>query len=74
MIATLSNILSSFNCKYILKDGHLTIPNTDIEIVDEESAMSFQSKIIDSYHFFRNVINTENKKDIVSTIKKFHQL
>lgn len=68
MIATLSNILSSFNCEYILKDNHLTLSDTDLIIHDEESAMSFQSKIIDAYHFFRNVINTENKKDIVSEI------
>ena len=68
MIATLSNILSSFNCQYVIRDNYLTIPNTDIEIVDEESAMSFQSRIVDAYHFFRNVINTENKKDIVSEI------
>lgn len=52
----------------MLEEEHLTIPKTDIEIIDEDSAMSFQSKIIDSYHFFRNVINTENKKDIVSEI------
>ena len=68
MIATLSNIFSSFNCKYILKENCLSIENTDIEIIDEESAMSFQSKLIDSYHFFRNVINTDNKKAIVSEI------
>ena len=68
MIATLSNILSSFNLKYILEENHLTIPKTNIVIYDEETAMSFQSKIIDSYHFFRNVINTRNKKDIVSEI------
>ena len=68
MIATLSNILSSFRCEYELKDNHLTIKDTNLIIEDEESAMSFQSKIIDAYHFFRNVINTENKKDIVSEI------
>lgn len=68
MIATLSNILSSFNCKYILKDNYITLPNTDLVIQDEETAMCFQSKIVDAYHFFRNVINTENKKDIVSEI------
>lgn len=68
MIATLSNILSSFNCKFVLEDGYITVEKTDFMINDEESAMSFQSKIIDAYHFFRNVINTKNKKDIVSEI------
>ena len=68
MIATLSNILSSFKCKFILKEGYITVPETDFAINDEETAMSFQSKVIDAYHFFRNVINTENKKDIVSEI------
>lgn len=68
MIATLSNILSSFNCRFILEDGYITVYETDLVINDEETAMSFQSKIIDAYHFFRNVINTENKKDIVSEI------
>lgn len=68
MIATLSNILSSFRCEYELKDNHLTVKGTSLIIEDEESAMVFQSKIIDAYHFFRNVINTENKKDIVSEI------
>lgn len=68
MIATLSNILSSFNCKFILKDGYITIPNTDISITSEEEATSFQVKIVDAYHFFRNVINTEKKRDIVSEI------
>lgn len=68
MIATLSNILSSFNCKFVLEGSYITVPDTDLIIEDEESAMSFQSKIIDAYHFFRNVINTEKKKDIVSEI------
>ena len=68
MIATLSNILSMFNCEYHLKENYLTVKDTDLVIQDEESAMSFQSKIVDAYHFFRNVINTENKKDIVSEI------
>ena len=68
MIATLSNILSSFQVDYQLKEGYLTIQNTDFKVQDESSAMSCQARIIDAYHFFRNVINTENKKDIVSEI------
>ena len=38
--------------KFILKDNYITLPETDLIIEDEESAMSFQSKIIDAYHFF----------------------
>lgn len=68
MIATLSNILSSFQVDYQLKEGYLTIQNTDFKVQDESSAMTCQARIIDAYHFFRNVINTENKKDIVSEI------
>ncbi len=68
MIATLSNLLSSFRVSYEIKEDYLTIPGTDFVVQDESSAMSCQAKIIDAYHFFRNVINTDNKKDIVSEI------
>ena len=68
MIATLSNILSSFQLNYVIKDDFLTLEGTSFEINDESSAMVFQAKLIDAYHFFRNVINTQNKKDIVSEI------
>lgn len=68
MIATLSNILSSFNCKFVIKNNYITVPNTDINIITEDDATSFQAKIVDAYHFFRNVINTEKKRDIVSEI------
>lgn len=68
MIATLSNILSSFNIKFILKENYITVPNTDVSIATEDEATLFQARVIDAYHFFRNVINTEKKRDIVSEI------
>ena len=37
-------------------------------IRNEDDAMVCQAKVIDAYHFFRNVINTQDKKDIVSEI------
>ena len=68
MLATVSNITTYFDCKFDISDGYIKFPGTDIIISDEETATSFQAKIIDSYHFFRNVINTKDKKDIISEI------
>ena len=68
MIATLSTMLTYFDLKFIIKEDYITINNTNIKITDEESAKGFQSHLLDSYQFFRNVINTGNKKDIVSEV------
>lgn len=68
MLATISNITNYFDCTFNMKDGNITFDGTNIEIFDEDSATSFQAKIIDAYHFFRNVINPTNKKDIISEI------
>ena len=48
--------------------GNIVYADTDVTIYDEKSANAFQAKIIDAYHFFRNVVNTVNKKDIISEI------
>ncbi len=68
MLATISNITNYFECKFDLNDGNIVVPDTDIVINDEKTATDFQARIIDAYHFFRNVINTDEKKDIISEI------
>ena len=68
MIATLSNMRSLFSCEFVLENDYITIPNTNLVIRNEDDAMVCQAKVIDAYHFFRNVINTQDKKDIVSEI------
>lgn len=68
MLATISNINSFFECEFTMNEGNITFENTDIIINDEYSASEFQTKLIDAYHFFRNVINTNDKKDIISEI------
>lgn len=68
MIATISNILSYFNLKFSLKDDYITLEDTDLKITNEHEADRFQVKLIDAYQFFRNVVNTKNKKDIVSEV------
>ncbi len=66
MIATISNISSYFKGKFNIKDGFITVDGTDIKINDEETATSYQNAVIDAYHFFRNVINTTDRRDIIS--------
>lgn len=68
MLATVSNITNYFACKFYMNCGNIAYAGTDILINDEKSATAFQAKIIDAYHFFRNVVNTTNKKDIISEI------
>ena len=68
MLATISNATNYFDCSFVLKDGNVVLENTDIVINDEQSATDFQARIIDAYHFFRNVVNTKDKKDIISEI------
>lgn len=68
MLATLSNIKTYFNCEFTFKGENIAFDGTNYEIHDEETATSFQTKVIDAYHFYRNVINTTNKKDIISEI------
>lgn len=68
MIATLSNILSYFDLAYTLKDNVITLEGTGYNITNESEADKFQAKLIDAYHFFRNVVNSEDKKDIVSEV------
>lgn len=68
MLATISNVNTYFDCKFDILEGNIIFPKTDVIINDEETATSFQAKVIDSYHFFRNVINTKDKKDIISEI------
>lgn len=66
MIATISNISSYFKGKFNIKDGFITVDGTDIKINDEETATTYQNAVIDAYHFFRNVINTTDRRDIIS--------
>lgn len=66
MIATISNISSYFKGKFNIKNGFITVDGTDIKINDEETATSYQNAVIDAYHFFRNVINTTDRRDIIS--------
>ena len=68
MLATISNATNYFECEFDLSEGNLILPNTNIVISDEQTATDFQARIIDAYHFFRNVINTKDKKDIISEI------
>ena len=68
MLATLSNIKTYFNCKFNMENGNIVLEGTNFMIHDEESATECQAKIIDAYHFFRNVINPKDKKDIISEI------
>lgn len=68
MIATVSNVTNFFDCEFVLDNECIALSSTDIRIDDEESANDFQKKVIEAYHFFRNVINTKEKKDIVSEI------
>lgn len=66
MLATISNISSYFKGKFNIKNGYITIDGTDLKINDEASATVYQNAVIDSYHFFRNVINTNDRRDIIS--------
>ncbi len=66
MIATISNISSYFKGKFNINDGSITVDGTDIKINDEETATAYQNAVIDAYHFFRNVINTTDRRDIIS--------
>ncbi len=68
MLATISNITNYFACKFTMTCGNIAYAGADVLINDEKTAMDFQAKIIDAYHFFRNVINTSDKKDIISEI------
>ena len=68
MIAILSTMISYFDCKFAVADDVITIPDTNIAISDEATAKAFESHMMDVYHFYRNVINTKNKKDIVSEV------
>ena len=68
LIATLSNILSYFNLEFVLRDDYITMNGTSYKITNESEADRFQVKLIDAYQFFRNVVNTNNKKDIVSEV------
>ena len=68
MIAILSTEISYFNCKFIIKDEAISIADTNIMVNDEQTAKSFEEHMMDVYHFYRNVINTKNKRDIVSEV------
>ena len=68
LIATISNILSYFDISFVLENEYITSPGTNFKIINEKDADRFQVKLIDAYQFFRNVVNTENKKDIVSEV------
>lgn len=68
MIATLSMTLSYFDCKFKVVDESIQLDGFDFKIDDESTADVFYAKLIDAYHFFRNVVNAENKKDIISEI------
>jgi hypothetical protein len=68
MIAVLSTMISYFDCKFYVADEGITLKNTNIAINDETTAKAFESHMMDVYHFYRNVINTKNKKDIVSEV------
>lgn len=66
MLATISNISSYFKGTFNVKDGFITVDGTNIKIDDEGSATVYQNAVIDAYHFFRNVINTGDRRDIIS--------
>lgn len=68
MIATISNILSYFDLPFELKEDYITLKDSHFKITNEKEADQFQVKLIDAYQFFRNVVNTEDKKDIVSEV------
>ena len=68
MIAILSTMISYFDCNFMIADDVITLPDTNIAISDEATAKAFESHMMDVYHFYRNVINTKNKKDIVSEV------
>jgi hypothetical protein len=64
MIATLSIILNSFKCNFRVLNNSIGIEGTKVCITDENSAKIFQEHILFAYQFFRNVVNTEDKKNI----------
>lgn len=68
MIAILSTMISYFDCQFTVYEDHIGIEGTDIIINDEASAKAFEAHMMDVYHFYRNVINTKNKRDIVSEV------
>ena len=68
MIATISNILSYFNLNFEIKENYISLKGYDFKIYNEKDADKFQVKLIDAYQFFRNVVNTKDKKDIVSEV------
>ena len=68
MIAVLSTMISYFDCKFIIQNDAISIAGTEIAIQNEQSAKAFEAHMMDVYHFYRNVINTKNKKDIVSEV------
>ena len=68
MIAILSTMISYFDCKFIIQNENISIEGTELVINDEASAKAFEAHMMDVYHFYRNVINTKNKRDIVSEV------
>lgn len=68
MIAILSTMISYFDCHFIIRDRAISIAGTDLMIQDEQTAKAFESHMMDVYHFFRNVVNTKHKRDIVSEV------
>ena len=68
MIATLSMTLSYFDCNFEISNDGIFLSGYDFKIDDESTADVFYAKLIDAYHFFRNVVNSTNKKDIISEI------
>ncbi len=68
MIATLSMTLSYFDCNFKVDGDAIQLVGYPFAIYDESTADIFYAKLIDAYHFFRNVVNAENKKDIISEI------
>jgi hypothetical protein len=64
MIATLSIILNSFDCRFKILEESIGIEGTKIKIVDENTSKAFQEHILFAYQFFRNVVNPEDKKNI----------
>ena len=62
MIAILSTMISYFNCQFVIQNDAIGIAGTELMIQDEQSAKAFESHMMDVYHFFRNVINTKNKR------------
>jgi len=68
MIAILSTMISYFNCRFQLQNDCINVPGTGIAIDDEITAKAFEAHMMDVYHFYRNVLNTKNKRDIVSEV------